>query len=52
MIKKMLNDSGNKTLEEVLDYEAYYQDIAGNSSDYAEGVNAFLEKRKPVFKGQ
>jgi len=52
MIKKMLNDSGNKTLEEVLDYEAYYQDIAGNSSDYAEGVSAFLEKRKPVFKGQ
>ena len=52
MIKKMLNDSGSKTLEEVLDYEAHFQDIAGSSSDYAEGVSAFLEKRKPVFKGQ
>jgi 2-(1,2-epoxy-1,2-dihydrophenyl)acetyl-CoA isomerase len=52
LIKKMLNKSATSTLDEMLDYEAYCQEIAGNSQDYKEGVSAFLEKRKADFKGK
>lgn len=52
LIKKMLNKSTTATLDEMLDYEAYCQEIAGTSGDYREGVAAFLEKRKPTFTGR
>jgi len=52
LIKKMLNKSAHASLDEMLDYEAYCQEIAGSSEDYHEGVAAFIEKRKPHFKGK
>ncbi len=51
LMKKMLNKSGNSSLDEMLEYEAHCQEIAGRSNDYQEGVQSFVEKRKPVFKG-
>ncbi|MBT1699104.1 enoyl-CoA hydratase/isomerase family protein [Fulvivirgaceae bacterium PWU4] len=52
LIKKMLNKSATSSLDEMLEYEAYAQEIAGSSNDYKEGVAAFLEKRKPRFQGK
>lgn len=51
LMKKMLNKSFHSDLETMLEYEAYCQEIAGNSADNKEGVQAFLEKRKPNFTG-
>jgi 2-(1,2-epoxy-1,2-dihydrophenyl)acetyl-CoA isomerase len=52
LIKKMLNKAATSNLEEMLEYEAYCQEIAGQTSDHQEGVAAFLEKRKPAFTGK
>ena len=51
LMKKMLQKSYNASLDDMLEYEAYCQEIAGRSNDYKEGVNAFNEKRKPKFTG-
>lgn len=52
LMKKMLNKSAHATLDEMLEYEAYCQEIAGASDDHKEGTAAFLEKRKPRFTGK
>lgn len=49
--KKAINLSFFNNLEDQLDVEEQLQTAAGNTSDYKEGVNAFLEKRKPLFTG-
>jgi 2-(1,2-epoxy-1,2-dihydrophenyl)acetyl-CoA isomerase len=52
LTKQALNASMNNSLDEQLNVEEQLQTRAGKSSDYKEGVQAFLEKRKPNFTGQ
>ena len=52
LIKELLNKSITNTLEQQLELEGKLQIEAALSEDYTEGVNAFMEKRKPIFKGK
>ncbi len=52
MTKRLLNESLTNDLNAQLDLESKLQIEAAQSEDYNEGVNAFVEKRKPVFKGK
>ena len=49
LAKRDFNQALLGNLEQVLDYEAYNQDIAGQGAEHIEGVQAFLEKRKPKY---
>jgi 2-(1,2-epoxy-1,2-dihydrophenyl)acetyl-CoA isomerase len=52
LIKRGFNHSLGVDLEDQLAFEEVLQREAGQSADYAEGVKAFLEKRKPSFTGR
>ncbi|MFT3793818.1 enoyl-CoA hydratase-related protein [Flavobacterium sp.] len=51
LTKKLLNESMTNNLQQQLAMESDLQIQASESHDYNEGVNAFVEKRQPIFKG-
>jgi len=52
LTKRALNHSLENDLQQQLALEDQLQSAAGKTEDYAEGVQAFLEKRRPEFKGR
>ena len=52
LTKRLLNSSNTNDLDHQLNMEEKCQVIAAKTSDFKEGVQAFLEKRKANFKGE
>jgi 2-(1,2-epoxy-1,2-dihydrophenyl)acetyl-CoA isomerase len=52
LTKEAFNSAMTNSLEEQLTVESKLQIEASETADYHEGVAAFLEKRKPDFKGE
>ncbi|HEY9784379.1 MAG TPA: enoyl-CoA hydratase-related protein [Candidatus Obscuribacterales bacterium] len=52
LTKRAVNRAVFADLEELLEYEASLQEIAGRSDDFQEGVKAFVEKRQPAYTGK
>jgi 2-(1,2-epoxy-1,2-dihydrophenyl)acetyl-CoA isomerase len=52
MTKRAMRRAMVGTLPNAMEYEATLQTIAANTEDAKEGINAFIEKRKPEYKGK
>ena len=51
MARRLIHMSQRATLDEILDYEGLAGVCVAASADAKEGTMAFMEKRKPVYRG-
>jgi 2-(1,2-epoxy-1,2-dihydrophenyl)acetyl-CoA isomerase len=52
LTKRAMNRAASMTLDEALEYEGMLQDVAAGTSDAAEAMRAFVEKRPPNYQGR
>lgn len=52
LMKRAFNRALHSDLDALLDYEAVLQQVASETDDHREGLQAFIEKRKPTFTGR
>jgi enoyl-CoA hydratase/carnithine racemase len=52
LVKQAIYASGNHNLDTMLDIELDHQLRCFDSEDATEGLNAFLEKRQPLFRSK
>jgi len=52
LARRCIHKALTSTLDEILDYEAVAGTLSSATHDAKEGTSAFVEKRKPVFKGR
>jgi 2-(1,2-epoxy-1,2-dihydrophenyl)acetyl-CoA isomerase len=52
LTKRLLNEGTVNSLEKQLEREGQEQVVAAGTADFMEGIKAFMEKRKSVFKGE
>ena len=51
-MKKNMNLAEQGTLSQALDQEALHMMLSFRTEDHKEAAQAFVEKRRPVFKGK
>ncbi len=51
-LKKIMREAATSSQEQTARLESEYQMMAANSKDSMEGIGAFIQKRKPVFRGE
>lgn len=52
LMKRALYRSATSSLADALLYESHLQEVAGRSEDFQRGLQAFLKKEEPDFKGR